>query len=141
MAPSRRVRLLQTSESTLRQLCDDASDPVLIENNGITRKWIATQFLTDSIVFRETSIGNRRVVAALTLTFCVNRPLYLGKHQMLFQTCMSNCDLRLKRRRSKGREIINIRTFQINIQMVSRWIPCRVTFTMATKNMDESRVD
>ena len=31
---SLRTRLHQTSESTLRQLCDDTSDSVLIEING-----------------------------------------------------------------------------------------------------------
>ena len=58
MAPSRRVRLRQTLALTLRQLCDEASDPVLIENNGVTSKWVATQFLTDSIVFHENSIDS-----------------------------------------------------------------------------------
>ena len=31
-----RARLHQASESMLRQLCNDASDTVLIENNGVT---------------------------------------------------------------------------------------------------------
>ena len=44
-----RVRLHQTSASTLRQLCDDASDTALIENNGVASKWVAALFLTDSI--------------------------------------------------------------------------------------------
>ena len=30
------VHLHQVSASTLQQLCDDASDTVLIENNGVT---------------------------------------------------------------------------------------------------------
>ena len=30
--------------STLRQLCDDARDTVLIEDNGVTQKWVATPF-------------------------------------------------------------------------------------------------
>ena len=38
-----RTRLHQASTSTLRQLCDDASGTVLIESNGVTGKWVATQ--------------------------------------------------------------------------------------------------
>ena len=37
-----RARLLRVSESTLQQLCDDASNPVLIENNSVTQKWVST---------------------------------------------------------------------------------------------------
>ena len=33
-----RARLHQASSSTLRQLCDDASDTVLIENNGVAQE-------------------------------------------------------------------------------------------------------
>ena len=37
-----RARLHQASVSTLRQLCDDASDTVLIENNGVVKNGVAT---------------------------------------------------------------------------------------------------
>ena len=37
-----RAHLHRASESMLRQLCDDTSDTVLIENNGVTQKWIQT---------------------------------------------------------------------------------------------------
>ena len=36
-----RARLHQASASTLRQLCNDSCNSVLIENNGITWKWVA----------------------------------------------------------------------------------------------------
>ena len=38
-----RTRLHQASESMLRQLCDDASDTVLIENNGVAPE-VTTHF-------------------------------------------------------------------------------------------------
>ena len=41
-----------------RQLCDDASVTVLIENNGVAGKWVATPFWSDSIVFNENSIDD-----------------------------------------------------------------------------------
>ena len=44
------------SESTLPQLCNDASDTAVIENNGVLQNGIATLFLGDSIVFSENSI-------------------------------------------------------------------------------------
>ena len=34
----------------LRQLCKDASDSVLIENNGVATEWDCNPFLSDSIV-------------------------------------------------------------------------------------------
>ena len=46
-----RVHLPQARASKLWELCNDASDTVLIENNGVTRKWVATPFWSDSIVF------------------------------------------------------------------------------------------
>ena len=57
-----RARLHQASSSTLWPLCDDASDSVLIENNGDAWKWVATLIPE----------RHRRVVTALTLTFGVN---------------------------------------------------------------------
>ena len=40
------------------QLCDDTRDTVLIENNGVTQKWVATPFWSDSIVFHENTIAS-----------------------------------------------------------------------------------
>ena len=51
-----KARLHQASMSLLRQLCKDASDTVLIENNGVTPEWGCNPFLSDSIVFNEISI-------------------------------------------------------------------------------------
>ena len=51
-----RTRLHQASASTLQQLCDDASDSVLIENNGAASEWGCS------------------IVAVLTLTLSVNKP-------------------------------------------------------------------
>ena len=49
----------QTSASTLQQLCDDASDTVLIENNGVTPEWAATYFLlTPLFSMRTESLGS-----------------------------------------------------------------------------------
>ena len=39
-----RTRLQHASASTLRQLCDDARDFVLIENNGVTPEWGCSPF-------------------------------------------------------------------------------------------------
>ena len=44
------------SASTLRELCDDASNSVLSENNGAAWKWVATVFWSDSLVFNENRI-------------------------------------------------------------------------------------
>ena len=51
-----RARLHQASESTLWQLCNDASDSVLIENNGVVLEWGCIPLLNDSIVFNENRI-------------------------------------------------------------------------------------
>ena len=56
-----------------RQRCNEASDTALIENNGVTPKWVATPFWSDSIVFNENSIAS--IVTALTLRLSVNWPL------------------------------------------------------------------
>ena len=53
-----KARLHQTSQSTLRQLCDDASDTVLVEHNGVTLEWGCNPFLSDSIVFNDNSIAS-----------------------------------------------------------------------------------
>ena len=36
--------------------CDDATDSVLIEKDGVTRKWIVISFWNDSIVLNKNSI-------------------------------------------------------------------------------------
>ena len=71
-----RAHLHQTSVSTLQQLCDDASDSVLIENNGVTAEWGCNSFSSDSIVFNENRIvqPHGRVVTALLLMLSVNGP-------------------------------------------------------------------
>ena len=51
-----RAHLHQALASTLRQLCNDASNSVLSENNGVAWKWVATLFWSDCIVFNENSI-------------------------------------------------------------------------------------
>ena len=51
-----RAHLHQVSVSTLQQLCDDTSDAVLIENNGVTSEWGCNPFSSVSIVFSENSI-------------------------------------------------------------------------------------
>ena len=51
-----RAHLHQKSASTLRQLSDDASDAILIENNGVAPEWGYNAFLSDSIVFNENII-------------------------------------------------------------------------------------
>ena len=38
--------------STVPQLCDEASDVVVIENNEVAQKWIATPFWSDSCCFQ-----------------------------------------------------------------------------------------
>ena len=60
-----RVNLHQASASTLRQLCDDGSDTVLIKNNGVSQKWVVTLILGDSIVFDENRILS--IIAELSL--------------------------------------------------------------------------
>ena len=61
-----RARLHQASGSTLRPLCDDASDSVLIEING--RLKMGCKPILEH---------HCRVVATLTLTLGVNGPLTL----------------------------------------------------------------
>ena len=54
-----KVRLHQASSSTMVQLCDDdASNTVLIENNGVTWKWVTTPNRSDSFVFNENRIAS-----------------------------------------------------------------------------------
>ena len=71
----------------LQQLCDYASDNVIIENNGVSRKWVAIPFWSDSIVFNESSItsikeccNTHRVVTVLTLMLSVNGPYHVKLH-------------------------------------------------------------
>ena len=56
----------------LRQLCDDASNPVLIENNRVTSEWGCNPFWSDCNVINQTSIPS--IIAALTLTLSVTEP-------------------------------------------------------------------
>ena len=67
-----KARLHQGSVSTLGQCYEYTRDTALIENNGITPKWVATLFLSDFIVFNESSITS--AVTALILMLCVNGP-------------------------------------------------------------------
>ena len=67
-----RAHIHQVSASMLQQLCDDATDTVLIENNGVAQKWVATPIWSDSIVFYENIIAS--VIAELSLTLGVNGP-------------------------------------------------------------------
>ena len=55
---SLRVRLHRTSESMLRQRCDDTSNSVLIENNGVPPDWGC-----NSTIFNENSVAS--VIAEL----------------------------------------------------------------------------
>ena len=63
-----RVSLHQPSASTLQQVCDDAGDSVLIENNSVTWKWVAVPFWSDSIIFNENRIAC--VFAKLLQSWC-----------------------------------------------------------------------
>ena len=47
-----------THTHTLRQLCDDARNTVLIENNGVAQKWVATPFWSNSILFHKNTIAS-----------------------------------------------------------------------------------
>ena len=58
----------QASASMLLQLCYDTNDTVLIDNNGVTRKWDATPFWSDSLVFNENTIVS--IIAELTDAWC-----------------------------------------------------------------------
>ena len=61
-----------------RQRCDDACDFVLIENNIVAPEWVCNPFSSDSIVFNKNRITS--VIAVLTLTLGVERPLLLKLH-------------------------------------------------------------
>ena len=50
-----RVCLHQASASMLQQLCDDTSDTVVIENNGVAPEWDCNPFSSNSFVFNENS--------------------------------------------------------------------------------------
>ena len=58
------TRLHQAKASMLRQLCDDTSDSVLIKISGLTQKWVATQFWSNSIDFNENRVTN--IIAELS---------------------------------------------------------------------------
>ena len=62
----------------LQQLCDDASCAVLIENNGVTQKCVATPFCSNSIVFNERTVSlvsMEELLQAVTLTLSINGAL------------------------------------------------------------------
>ena len=46
-----------------RQLCDEANDSALLENNGVTSEWDSNPFSSESIVFNENKITS--VIAEL----------------------------------------------------------------------------
>ena len=48
-----RAGLHQASATKLQQLCDDARDIVINENNGVPGNWVAAPFWSDSIVFMQ----------------------------------------------------------------------------------------
>ena len=56
-----------------RQSCNDACDSFLTENSGVAPDWVCNPFSSDTIVFNENRIA--RVIAELTLTLGINRPL------------------------------------------------------------------
>ena len=64
--PLLRVCLHQASAlaSTLQQLCNDACDSVLIENNGVAPEWGCNLFSSDSTNFNENRIAS--VIAELS---------------------------------------------------------------------------
>ena len=53
---SLRAHLHQASASTLRQLCNEACDSVLIENNRVAPEWGCNPFSSDSTDFNENRI-------------------------------------------------------------------------------------
>ena len=62
-----------------RQRHDDACDSVLIENSGVTWKWVANPFWSESIVFNEKRIAS--IITLLMLTLGVNGPLVWTHHK------------------------------------------------------------
>ena len=64
-----RARLYRVSVSMLRQLYNDASDTVLIENNGVAPDWGCNPFSSDSIIFNENSTTSVIAQAALFTSF------------------------------------------------------------------------
>ena len=71
LTESFRGRLYQASASTttMRQLCDDANNTVLIENNGVTRNLVATHILSDSIVTAcKQSLGQGNIFTGVCLS-------------------------------------------------------------------------
>ena len=68
-----RTHLHQTTASTLRQLCDDANDSVLIENNRVTAGWDFNSFLVTPLISMRIELSS--LMAELSLTLSVNGPL------------------------------------------------------------------
>ena len=59
---------------TLRQLCDDNNNAILIENSGVTPEWYCDIFSTDSFVFNENSIASVIAECKRTLMVCSHCP-------------------------------------------------------------------
>ena len=56
----------------LQQLCHEASDTAVIENNGVIPELDCNPFSSDPVVFNENSIDS--VIAEFTLRLGVNGP-------------------------------------------------------------------
>ena len=77
-------------------LCNDTSNTVLIENKGVSRKYIAIPFWSDSTVFNENSIVI--VITQLTQRYAdawckraqKNRPLWICVNYMAFAAASIN---------------------------------------------------
>ena len=86
-----------TSELTLRQLCDDASDTILIENIGGAPEWSCNPFSSDSIVFNENSIAS--VIAELLQrwadAWCKGSFILEQKRRQIFLLIFKGCFLSL----------------------------------------------
>ena len=67
------TRLHQALASTLRQLCNNTSNTVLVENNGVPWKWVAIPIWSDFIVFNENSIA-MKIVALHNFFVAMKQP-------------------------------------------------------------------
>ena len=65
----RSIRAVYTKRQ--RQRCDNVCDTSLIDHNGVTPKWAATPFSSNSIVVNERCVAS--IIAVLMLTLGVNR--------------------------------------------------------------------
>ena len=94
-----------------RKCCNNTSNSALIENNAITPKWVATQFLSDSIVFNQNSIAS--VIAMLSLTLDVYK-----------WTLASKCQL--ENNEISGNDFLHIKNdsgnFYCSVEFIESWI-------------------